>query len=509
MQLGSSFPLVGGTEKTSTKADTADTSLEGDVSFGDVVLQSHENAPQDEQANMLPMVGPEGIQVELPRAGEGFGRASTNIAADAHVANDADASDQPLRISGNETLGDVRIPAEATIAEATIKGQLSGQAADVPAALNSGAAVVKSTSVDANVPSDKPSVPQEQMNVPTAKMRSAAVAETPGDFLSQSKSAASVSKTEMAVPVQLSKVPIAYQGSAKSGEEISLSAKDLVAALHKDEGYLRAEGPPASPKLAPENSNSANLGAISKPLSGGAAVQTVSLGDPHGDVDATPQDTPEGEEPKTTPAVQAPGSFIPGAKNQTGTPSLASIQAVQDFSDANQVSEMSSGIDVVTELAANDVRAAETLLARAEISGHLRAELPRHIAVQLADVARLQPDRPVELTLSPEELGRLRLTFSGDMSAMTVSVNVERPETLDLMRRHIDLLAQEMRDIGYGEVSFSFEQSGADTGGTSDDTSSGTGMSSGDTTEEDNISSLAATPLQLNLSDHTGVDIRL
>jgi len=39
---------------------------------------------------------------------------------------------------------------------------------------------------------------------------------------------------------------------------------------------------------------------------------------------------------------------------------------------------------------------------------------------------------------------------------MGVIVAVERPETLDLLRRNIDLLADQLSDIGYETLSFEF-----------------------------------------------------
>ncbi|UWQ04899.1 flagellar hook-length control protein FliK [Aliiroseovarius crassostreae] len=153
-------------------------------------------------------------------------------------------------------------------------------------------------------------------------------------------------------------------------------------------------------------------------------------------------------------------------------------------------------------------RMVETLSSRAELSAQMRTELPRHVALQLADVARKMPDRPVELTLSPEELGKLRLTFSGDLSAMTIAVNVERPETLDLMRRHIDLLAQEMRDIGYGEITFSFTQSGAGGKKGGQSFTDHAPSSSGDVTDKGHVPDKAE-PVHLNVMTRSGIDIRL
>lgn len=85
-------------------------------------------------------------------------------------------------------------------------------------------------------------------------------------------------------------------------------------------------------------------------------------------------------------------------------------------------------------------------------------DLGARVASQVADAARVLPDRPVELSLSPEELGRVKLTFALHDGVMNVTVHADRPETLDLMRRHIDSLGQEFRALGYRDASFSFGQ---------------------------------------------------
>ncbi len=85
-----------------------------------------------------------------------------------------------------------------------------------------------------------------------------------------------------------------------------------------------------------------------------------------------------------------------------------------------------------------------------------RPEMARHVAQQLTDVVRQMPDRPVEVTLNPEELGRVRLTFTISENGINLAVLSERGETMDLLRRHIDILAQEFREMGYQDVSFDF-----------------------------------------------------
>lgn len=94
---------------------------------------------------------------------------------------------------------------------------------------------------------------------------------------------------------------------------------------------------------------------------------------------------------------------------------------------------------------------------------HFAAPDPaRNAALQVADIVRASGERAVELRLQPEELGRVHLTMSQDASGtLTVSLNVERAETLDLLRRNIDLLGAELRDLGYGSVDFSFNGEGA------------------------------------------------
>ncbi|AMY68060.1 flagellar hook-length control protein FliK [Frigidibacter mobilis] len=80
------------------------------------------------------------------------------------------------------------------------------------------------------------------------------------------------------------------------------------------------------------------------------------------------------------------------------------------------------------------------------------------LGAQLAAAAARFPDRPVELTLSPEELGRVRLTLATSEVGLVLAVTAERPETLDLMRRNIDQLARDFREIGFSDLSFSFTQ---------------------------------------------------
>jgi flagellar hook-length control protein FliK len=116
----------------------------------------------------------------------------------------------------------------------------------------------------------------------------------------------------------------------------------------------------------------------------------------------------------------------------------------------------------LTELRAADSRAAEARPAAEPASP--RIDLSRSGADQLTEVARRLPDGPVEVTLSPEELGKVRFAILGTEGQMSVQIVAERAETLDLLRRHIDVLESELRQQGYDQVSFSFGQGGGGQG---------------------------------------------
>lgn len=89
-----------------------------------------------------------------------------------------------------------------------------------------------------------------------------------------------------------------------------------------------------------------------------------------------------------------------------------------------------------------------------------RAEIGARAAQQVAAALTASPEGRIELRFDPEELGPVRLGLAPGDGTITVQIAAERGETLELLRRHADLLARELRQAGYGAVSFQF---GADT----------------------------------------------
>ena len=86
--------------------------------------------------------------------------------------------------------------------------------------------------------------------------------------------------------------------------------------------------------------------------------------------------------------------------------------------------------------------------------------LARAASAQIIEAVRLPMDGFVEVRLSPEELGRVRLSIVPGDSGLLVQLVAERPETLELLRRHADQLATDLRGAGYSGLEFSFGREG-------------------------------------------------
>ncbi|UWQ17734.1 flagellar hook-length control protein FliK [Jannaschia sp. M317] len=87
----------------------------------------------------------------------------------------------------------------------------------------------------------------------------------------------------------------------------------------------------------------------------------------------------------------------------------------------------------------------------------LSTALPVHIRQQLAELQQQDADgvsvrrsqtEGTEIELSPVELGRLKMVLQQGERGLQVTITVERPETLDLVRRHLDTLQRSLTSDG-------------------------------------------------------------
>ena len=87
--------------------------------------------------------------------------------------------------------------------------------------------------------------------------------------------------------------------------------------------------------------------------------------------------------------------------------------------------------------------------------------IARHVTKQIVHAATALHDGPVEISLAPKELGHVRMTLhTQENGTMAVAIQAERPQALDLMRRNIDQLAADLRELGYDGLTFSFSENG-------------------------------------------------
>lgn len=88
------------------------------------------------------------------------------------------------------------------------------------------------------------------------------------------------------------------------------------------------------------------------------------------------------------------------------------------------------------------------------------AQTVQHIAEQIAVSVANDDSGTTEIALNPEELGRVRLHMTVTDQTVQIVIAAERPETSDLMRRHLDVLQQEFRSLGFQSVDLGFADEG-------------------------------------------------
>ena len=189
------------------------------------------------------------------------------------------------------------------------------------------------------------------------------------------------------------------------------------------------------------------------------------------------------------------------ATNQLPTPSTVATSQVEaigtdeSIKDFNPMPEMSESDLAHVNLNVGSNSAAYTA------SEAARAGTVRYAGTQMVDAIIRQPGQPVEVALNPEELGRVRIALTNLDTGLSVAIMAERPETLELMRRHIEQLESEFRQLGYENIGFEFSGGDAQTSGQSESNSQLTSDQTTDIVEPTNPSTMPA--------QTTGVDIRL
>lgn len=82
---------------------------------------------------------------------------------------------------------------------------------------------------------------------------------------------------------------------------------------------------------------------------------------------------------------------------------------------------------------------------------------PPSVMRQIADAIVTTRNETVEITLSPEELGKVRMILTGHERAPHLAIWAERPEILEQLRRNADLLMQQFSEEGMPDATLSFQ----------------------------------------------------
>jgi flagellar hook-length control protein FliK len=185
---------------------------------------------------------------------------------------------------------------------------------------------------------------------------------------------------------------------------------------------------------------------------------------------APPPGTPAPETGAASPGPPSPSDTPPSADPSTGTPDTAPEtsgdqptrhapqpppasdpgpspfgDAALQAPDAPRPAQADRAVDIPRP---HDIRVADPAGARA-------------LSVQIVQPLDPGRDGTFEVALEPEELGHVRLSLTTTDHGVTVQVQADRQDTLDLMRRHAAALAREFRDAGFGAVDLGFSsQSG-------------------------------------------------
>lgn len=140
-----------------------------------------------------------------------------------------------------------------------------------------------------------------------------------------------------------------------------------------------------------------------------------------------------------------------------------------------------------------------------------RPETPRLVAAQLATALATKGERNIDVALNPEELGRVKMRVTTTDSSVIVMITTERPETGDMMRRHINELADEFRQMGFEDISFEFGGEGfAGQMGEGAEQGASFGGGSSEASDTDPLANNVPEPAQKNLRlGETGLDMRI
>ena len=139
----------------------------------------------------------------------------------------------------------------------------------------------------------------------------------------------------------------------------------------------------------------------------------------------------------------------------TGSNPLPAINA--NFAGLTSVGEASTGKDVSRLSSGNIEAEAVAVVSQPQevarsVTLPARTQLVPQISMKIVENVNAASEGLVEITLEPEDLGKLRMQVVRSDTGWSLNVFAERPETMDLMRRHLDQLQKDLISAGYEDL---------------------------------------------------------
>ncbi|MDA7423315.1 flagellar hook-length control protein FliK [Thalassococcus lentus] len=155
------------------------------------------------------------------------------------------------------------------------------------------------------------------------------------------------------------------------------------------------------------------------------------------------------------PAEVSGGTTADTVKPRLTAVSLPSVRTEPVQTLFPEPSLLASDPDPMSPAAPTEIRTAGGTVVQQAPNAPVSAD-PVSVIRQIANASVGTKDNGIEIRLSPEELGSIRMQLTTTDLGTAVTIHADRPETLELLRRHIDILARNLADAGYEAAEFSF-----------------------------------------------------
>lgn len=214
------------------------------------------------------------------------------------------------------------------------------------------------------------------------------------------------------------------------------------------------------------------------------------------------------ESAKTAPET-AEVAATPNPTNPNRATPVAQLQLILNSIEAEQAAPVHE-VDSVPIALDEPVQQTPREVAQhsAMPSPFARAEIARAIAGQLAATIQTRPGTGImEISLSPEELGRVSIVLNGRDDGLQMTIATERPDTMELLRRHLSVLTEEFQKLGYGNLNIDLGTP-SDSGARDQWTDEFDAQAAPESEPVQNVHPAQATPLPQTPAPVRGIDMR-